>query len=155
MSTTHDFDFLVGHWAIANRRRTAAGTWDEFPATSTVASHVDGRVQLDHYDAPAFPGRGHVKALTVRSFDEVARQWSLVWLANYSTPDPRPVVGAWDGDRGAFFLTLGEDEPGGPLELRFDWTRDGAADTARWSQSVRGDGGGWELDWVMDLTRAG
>jgi hypothetical protein len=152
MSTTHDFDFLRGRWAVANRRRGADGVWEEFPATCTVENHIDNRVQIDHYDAPQFPGRGHVKAVTIRSFDEIARQWSLVWLANYSTPDTRPVVGAWDGDAGEFFLTLGADDPGGPLELRFDWKRY-SDDHALWSQSFRGAGGAWELDWTMELTR--
>lgn len=151
MSST-DFDFLIGAWDIANRRCNQDGAWEEFAATSTVAMHVDGRVQIDRYDAPEFPGRGHVKALTVRAFDETTRQWSIVWLSNYAPPDFRPVVGAWRGDEGDFLQTV-EDEQGRPLGVHFHWTRHGP-DRARWEQRFSHDAGAtWELNWVMELTR--
>jgi hypothetical protein len=148
----HDFDFLNGTWHIDNRRRDADGGWQEFPATGAVAMHVEGLVQFDRYVAPAFPGRGHVEAVTVRAYDEASGEWSIVWLSNYAPPDLRPVVGAWDGDKGVFAQTI-EDEHGQPLGLRFDWERMGA-DRAHWGQSFSRDGGAtWELDWTMDFTR--
>ena len=148
----HDFDFFAGNWQIENRRRAADGGWDEFAATGEVDMHVDGLVQFDRYDAPAFPGRGHVRAVTVRAYDETTGLWSIVWLSNYAPPDLRPVVGAWEGDAAVFSQTI-ETEDGQPLGIRFDWERRGAG-RAHWAQSLSLDGGAtWTLDWTMDFTR--
>ena len=148
----NDFSFLTGEWDIANRRRNADGVWEEFTATGQVAMHVDGLVQLDHYDAPSFPGRGHVRAVTVRTYDTTTNQWSILWLSNYSPPDLRPMVGAWDGDHGDFRQTI-EDAQGAPLDVRFRWTRF-SDDHARWEQATSSDGGAsWDWEWTMELTR--
>ncbi|MCW3022135.1 MAG: hypothetical protein JWR30_1457 [Conexibacter sp.] len=149
---TNDFSFLTGAWDIANRRRNGDGVWEEFAATGQVAMHVDGLVQLDHYDAPEFPGRGHVRAVTVRTYDTTTNQWSILWLSNYSPPDLRPMVGAWDGDDGDFRQTI-EDEHGAPLDVRFRWTRF-SDDHARWEQATSNDAGAtWDWEWTMELTR--
>lgn len=152
-TATNDFAFLAGGvWDVANRRRDADGAWQEFAATCRVSMAVDDLVQLDHYDAPAFPGRGHVKAVTVRAYDATTGQWSIVWLCNYADPDWRPMVGAWDGDEGDFRQTI-EDEHGEPLDVRFRWTRSGE-DHARWEQALSSDGGAtWDWGWTMELTR--
>jgi hypothetical protein len=140
---TNDFAFFAGVWDVANRRRDADGVWREFAATCTVSMAVDDLVQIDHYDAPDFPGRGHVKAVTVRAYDATTERWSIVWLSNYADPDWRPMVGAWDGDAGEFH------GPG----LRFRWSRDGD-DRARWEQArTADDGATWDQDWTMDFTR--
>jgi hypothetical protein len=146
------FTFFAGSWDIANRRRDADGVWQEFAATSTVSMCVDDRVQIDHYDAPEFPGRGHVKAVTVRAHDTTTDEWSIVWLSNYGDPDWRPMVGTWDGDDGDFRQTIA-DEHGEPLDVRFRWTRF-SDDHARWEQAFSGDGGAsWDWNWTMEMTR--
>ncbi|WCB93167.1 hypothetical protein DSM104299_01873 [Baekduia alba] len=151
-SAANDFAFYAGEWDVANRRRHAAGIWDEFPATCSVSMCVDDLVQLDHYDAPDFPGRGHVKAVTVRAYDAVADTWSIIWLSNYAEPDFVPMVGRWDGDTGLFLATV-QDADGSPLDVRFVWTRD-ADDRARWEQAFSYDGGStWDVNWTMDMTR--
>jgi hypothetical protein len=151
-STTGDFWFYAGEWDVANRRRNADGIWEEFAATCSVANHVDGLVQIDHYDAPDFPGRGHVKAVTVRAYDAATGEWSLVWLSNYSAPDLRPLVGRWDGDEGHFHQTI-EDADGRPLQARFRWQRL-SDDHARWAQATSADGGAtWDWNWEMEMTR--
>ena len=163
MSTTtsatpqHDgagFAWYAGIWAVANRRRNADGIWEEFAATCRVSMHVEDRVQLDHYDAPDFPGRGHVEAVTVRALDPATGQWSIIWLANYSPPDFRPLVGRWDGDEAHFHQTI-TDEAGGPLQARFRWQRFND-DHARWEQAFSTDEGAtWDWNWSMELTRTG
>src|SRR3954447_21924111 len=151
-SPTNDFSFFTGVWDVANRRRFAEGLWDEFPATCTVSMCVDGLVQLDHYDAPDFPGRGHVKAVTVRAYDATEDTWSIIWLCNYAQPDFDPMVGRWDGDTGLFFATT-QDADGSPLDVRFAWSRDGD-DRARWEQAFSFDGRAtWDVNWTMDMTR--
>jgi hypothetical protein len=148
----NDFAFLAGVWDVANRRRDPDGAWREFAATCTVGMAVDDLVQLDHYDAPDFPGRGHVKAVTVRAYDATAATWSIVWLSNYADPDWRPMVGAWNGDEGDFRQTI-EDASGAPMDVRFRWTRL-TPDHARWEQATSLDGGAtWDWSWTMELTR--
>jgi hypothetical protein len=151
-SASNDFAFFAGTWDVVNRRRNADGAWEEFAATCTVSMAVDDLVQLDHYDCPAFPGRGHVKAVTVRAYDATADTWSIIWLCNYAEPDFAPMVGRWDGDEGLFFQTI-EDADGSPLDVRFRWTRDGT-DRARWEQSFSYDNRTtWDENWTMDMTR--
>jgi hypothetical protein len=161
MSTTtsatpqHDgagFAWYAGIWAVANRRRNADGIWEEFAATCRVSMCVDDLVQLDHYDAPEFPGRGHVKAVTVRAYDAPADTWSIIWLCNYAEPDFLPMVGRWDGDEGLFLQTIA-DADGSPLDVRFRWSRDGS-DRARWEQAFSSDGRAtWDANWTMAMTR--
>jgi hypothetical protein len=149
---TNDFAWYAGEWDIANRRRNADGVWQEFAATGSVAMHVDGLVQLDHFDAPDFPGRGHVRAVTVRAWNPTTDQWSIIWLCNYADPDFDPMVGAWDGDEGHFFQSY-EDERGEPMQARFRWTRF-SDDHARWEQALSADGGAtWDWNWAMEMVR--
>jgi hypothetical protein len=147
-----DFDFLVGSWDIHNRRRNYEGTWEEWQATTTAAMHVDGFVQIDHYDAPEFPSRGHVKAVTIRAFDHETGEWSITWLANYSPPDFRPLVGRFEDGVGRFHQVI-ETSDGAPLHVDFVWDEI-TESSARWQQFFSYDEGKtWELNWFMTLTR--
>jgi hypothetical protein len=149
---TTDFDFFVGSWDVHNRRQNADGMWEEWASTNTVTREVDGFVQVDYYDAPDFPGRGHVKAVTFRAFNAETEEWSIVWLSNYSPPDLRPVVGRFEDGVGTFFQFV-ETADGDPLHVKFVWDEIGE-DHARWRQFFSYDEGGtWELNWVMEFTR--
>jgi hypothetical protein len=149
---TTDFDFLVGSWDARNRRQCADGVWEEFASTNTATREVDGYVQVDHYDAPDFPGRGHVKAVTFRAFDAETGEWSIVWLSNYSPPDLRPLVGSFEDGVGTFFQVI-ETADGAPLHVKFIWDEI-TDDHARWQQLFSHDEGEtWELNWVMEFTR--
>jgi hypothetical protein len=149
---TSDFDFLVGSWDIQNRRQNYDRVWEEFAATSRATREVDGFVQVDYYDAPDFPGRGHVKAVTFRAYDAEKDEWSIVWLSNYSPPDPRPLVGRFEDGVGHFDQVI-ETAEGKPLHVRFIW--DEITETsARWRQLFSYDEGKtWDLNWQMELTR--
>jgi hypothetical protein len=119
-----------------------------------VDMEVDGLVQVDRYDAPVFPGRGHVKAVTVRAYDRDADTWSIIWLSNYAAPDFEPLVGRWDGDTGLFRQTF-TDGDGGTVDAKFHWYRLDD-DHAKWEQFWSRDGGAtWDHDWTMDMTRTG
>jgi hypothetical protein len=151
---TGDFDFFVGSWTAHNRRERADGVWEEFESTSTVTREVDGFVQVDYYDAPDFPGRGHVKAVTLRAFNAETGEWSIVWLSNYSPPDFRPLVGRFEDGVGTFSQVV-ETAEGEPLHVRFVWDEIGE-DHAHWQQLLSFDEGKtWELNWEMDFTRRG
>jgi len=148
--SARDFDFIAGDWHIANRRLAARGAgstdWEESPATSRATLHLGGIANVDEI---AFPTRG-CSGMTVRRFHIADRQWSIHWISSTTGAIDPPVVGGFAGDRGEFY---GEDEDGGrPVKVRFVWTRLGP-DAARWEQAFSFDGGPWETNWVMELTR--
>lgn len=156
MNTPHfvgserDFDFLVGHWHISNRRLrqrgVGSGDWDVFPGTSQAWSLLDGVVSVDEN---RFPTRGF-SGCTVRTLDRVARLWSIYWVNNTSGQIFPPVQGGFAGDRGEFH---GDDvDDGQPVKVRFIWQR-GGPDGVRWEQAFSQDGAAWETNWVMDFRR--
>ncbi|HYS10593.1 MAG TPA: NIPSNAP family protein [Myxococcales bacterium] len=148
--SVHDFDFLAGDWKIVNRRLKARGVgskdWDEFPARSHAALHLDGVANVDEIQFPTQAWSG----MTVRAFNPETRQWSIYWINSRTGTLFPPVVGGFAGNRGEFY---GDDEDNGrPVKVRFIWTRRGE-DSARWEQAFSPDGWSWETNWVMELTR--
>ena len=147
----HDFDFLVGHWHVGNRRlrqrHVGSDDWDEFPSTSRAWTHLDGIVSVDE---SAFPSRGF-SGCTVRTLDIAARRWSIYWINSRSGILFPPVHGGFSGDRGEF--NGEDDDEGRAVRVRFIWERLGS-DRARWSQAFALDGDDWETNWVMDLRRS-
>ena len=152
----HDFDFLVGHWRVANRRlreRLAGCTdWIDVEASLQAWSHHDGRISTDEIEFRDLGTRG----FTLRALDVATQQWSIYWISSRDGRLGTPVIGGWDGDRGVF---CGDDEDDGrPVRVRFLWERLGP-DRARWSQDfalIGQDGaadGPWETNWVMAFSR--
>lgn len=90
MSTPHDFDFFVGEWDVAHRRRTdfldAGSGWEEFPAMNRCWSLFDGAGNIDEMEVP---GQGW-KGLTLRLRDRETGQWSLNWSSSRSGGCSRP-----------------------------------------------------------------
>lgn len=149
----NDFDFLTGHWNVTNRRLakplTGSDEWEEFPGVSVATRHFGGAASFDEIE---FPTKGS-SGLTVRVRDVESGLWSIYWASSArGVLDTRPMVGAFEGDRGEFF---GEETcEGRPVRCRFVWTVSGA-DAARWEQAFsEDDGRTWETNWTMDLTRA-
>jgi hypothetical protein len=149
----NDFDFLAGHWNVANRKlvKVLAGSdeWDEFPGRSEATRHFDGAASFDEI---TFPTKGF-SGMTVRVFNHKTRQWSIYWASSATgVLDTRPMVGAFEGNRGEFYGE--ESHEGRPVPCRFIWTVNGP-DSARWEQAFSADGGQtWETNWTMDLSRA-
>ena len=147
----HDFDFLAGDWRVVNRRlkvRNAGCTeWDEFPATSRAALHLGGLANVDELTVPTRSCAG----MTVRYFRLADQQWTIRWISARTGDIDPGVVGGFQGDRGEFY---GEDlDDGRPVKVRFIWNRLGP-DAARWEQSFSHDDGPWEINWIMEFTRA-
>lgn len=146
-----DFDFLVGHWHVHNRRlqkrHAACTTWDEFPATLRAQVMFGGAVSVDEI---SFPTRGFA-GMTLRTLDPALQRWSIYWINSQSGQLEPPVHGGFDGSRGEFF---GDDrDEGRAVRVRFVWTRLGP-DAARWEQAFALEGGAWEDNWVMEFRRA-
>ncbi|MER7665615.1 MULTISPECIES: hypothetical protein [unclassified Streptomyces] len=153
MSTT-DFDFLVGEWVVANRRRTdfldGTSAWEEFTAMSQASRHFDGGANVDEIVFPSLGFRG----LTLRLYNPDRDEWSLYWANDRSGALFPPVVGRFGEDgRGEFH---GDDtHDGKDVRVRFVWS--GISDTtARWEQAFSVDGERtWVTNWVMDMSRPG
>lgn len=151
IGTEHDFDFLVGHWHVDNRRLRQRGVasddWDHFEAESRAGSLLGGGVSVDeiHFGTRGFSG------CTLRTLDRATRQWSIYWINSNDGRLFPPVHGGFAGPRGEFH---GDDtDDGRPVKVRFVWTRQGP-DAARWEQAFSPDGVNWETNWVMDFRRA-
>lgn len=148
----NDFDFLVGTWDVANRRRAdfldADSAWEEFPAVSRVSRHFGGGASFDEIDFPTTDSAG----LTLRLFDRERQEWSLYWSSRRTGTLFPPVVGRFDGDRGVF---EGQDTyDGKDVRVRYVWSGTAAGASPRWEQSFSLDGGATWLDnWTMDFTR--
>ena len=155
MSGVTDFDFLLGSWIVRNRRRTnpfspeKEGIWEEFPAFSTSAKQLDGRVRVEQYEA-TFPNGQRVLGLTIRAFDQATQQWSIVWLDNRNPPDFRPLVGRFEYGIGLFYQIIESPVDGKPVHVRFTWDQV-TSESARWQQAFSFDGGKtWETNWIME-----
>jgi hypothetical protein len=151
---THDFDFLVGRWAVKHRRlkdRLAnSQDWETFDGTTAASLYLGGQAIVDDtvLNLPA----GVYRAITLRSYDPGTRQWSIWWLDSRRPGDlDPPLAGEFRDGVGTFF---GDDTyEGRPIRVRFIWS-DVTATSARWEQAFSPDGGlTWEVNWVMDFTR--
>jgi hypothetical protein len=148
---TNDFDFLVGSWAISNRRltRRLAGSddWEEFSSTSVAQRFFDGAGSFDEYDCPAQGWRGS----SYRLLDPTTGLWAIYWASSLTGQLEPPVVGRFVGGVGEF---LGDDMwEGWAIRVRYIWSRI-TPTSARWEQAFSVDGGReWETNWYMDHTR--
>lgn len=151
----HDFDFLLGKWAIAHRRlkRRLAGDreWQEFPGVCEARAIVGGLANVDD-NAIALPA-GAYRASTLRVFDPATAQWSIWWIDGRSPGLRAPVRGRFADGIGVF---LGEDaHEGRAILVRFVWSAI-TERSARWEQAFSADGGAsWETNWVMSFARIG
>jgi hypothetical protein len=148
-----DFDFLVGTWDVVNRRlaRPLAGCtdWHEFPATAECRLILDGHGNVDEFKAP----EQGIFGMTLRLFDPEREAWSLYWANSRGGILQPPVVGRFDGDRGEFY---GNDTyEGRPIRVVYVWSQI-TPTSARWEQAFSTDSEKiWEINWIMELTRAG
>ncbi|MES2991810.1 MAG: NIPSNAP family protein [Pseudomonadota bacterium] len=145
-----DFDFLVGHWDVHNRRlaqrHVGCARWEEFPGLEQATKQLDGLVSVDQID---FPTQGF-SGCTVRTLDLAAQCWAIHWISSRSGRLEPPVHGGFRGDRGEFF---GDDiDDGRPVRVRFVWERLGP-NAARWTQAFALAGQPWETNWVMEMHR--
>jgi hypothetical protein len=145
------FDFLVGAWDVANRRRqrwlAGCEEWDEFPATSTCWSLFGGAANVDEI---AFPTK-RFTGMTVRLYEPATQVWTLNWVNSRDGRLTPPVTGGFADGVGSFY---GEDKhEGRDVRVRYIWSRITPL-SARWEQAFSAGGGqDWETNWVMDLTR--
>jgi hypothetical protein len=148
-----DFDFLLGSWAIRNRRLrerlTGSTQWDEFDGTCVARPVWGGAANVDEYEGHAPFGRIH--GMTVRLYEPATGQWRLFWANRATGIFDAPMIGRFRDGRGEFYNQ--ELHQGRAVYARFIWS--GITPTAcRWEQALSADGGTtWETNWIMEMTR--
>jgi hypothetical protein len=153
----HDFDFYVGTWRVANRKRVRLldpedDEWIEFEAMSHAQSIFGGAGNIDTFSAPDFPGRPGFEGFTLRLYEPSTGLWRLWWSSSIGEGrlDP-PVVGRFTDGIGRF--ETDDVLEGVPIRVRFDWSEITDA-SALWEQSFSFDGGAtWDRNWIMRSTR--
>jgi hypothetical protein len=155
LSGLHDFDFLVGHWQLHNRKlkeRLADNhDWVEFDGTIHMRKLMDGWANVDDtlFNVPgaAYHGVG------LRSYDPKTGQWAIWWLDGrdpFGALDP-PVKGHFENGVGTFYAD--DTLRGKVIRVRFIWSHI-TPTTASWEQAYSPDGGKtWETNWMQDLRR--
>lgn len=148
-----DFDFLIGRWAIHNRRLRerlkGSQEWEEFSATSSVRMVLDGLGNIDEIALDRESGR--IGGMTLRIFNPGSRQWSIYWADTGEATLQKPVVGEFKQGRGEFYSQ--EPFEGRSIFCRFIWTVI-TPDLCLWEQAFSDDGGvTWETNWTMECTR--
>jgi hypothetical protein len=144
-----DWNFLVGHWKVRNRRLTGKG-WEEFGSTLHNWPVLGGlgNVGDNVFEAPG----GTYRGLSVRAFDTASRQWQSWWLDGRNPSRIAPSV------RGTFAngvgTLTGEDElDRRKVLVRSRWSAM-TASSAHWEQATSADGGAtWQDNWIADLSR--
>ena len=163
-----DFDFLIGEWTIRNLRLkerlagidvTDEENWHEFETRYRMWPLVGGLANVDSmsgiFDDEYFEG------VSFRQFEDgEPGQWRIWWM---DTSNPRlteQVTGVFantqDGRTAEFF---GDEMFNDRITaLRFRWIDPGDG-TARWDQAYQYPeehemAGTWEVNWIMEFTRA-
>jgi hypothetical protein len=136
----HDFDFLLGLWAVTHRRlreRLVGSTvWEQFAGTVESRAIMGGLGNVDDnvLQLPA----GTYRAATLRVFSPKTRLWSIWWIDGRRSVLEPPVHGCFKDGVGTFF---GDDLlDGRPITVRFAWSAV-TARSARWEQAFSPDGG--------------
>lgn len=155
MSSSADFDFQIGDWAVTHRRlRTrlaGANDWETFPGASSMRTILGGAGNVE--DNLIHIPSGAYRASAIRTFDAASGLWAIWWL-DMRQPHMLdvPVKGRFENGAGAFFAD--DVFEGRPIRIRFLWL-DTASGAPRWEQAFSADNGAsWETNWTMQFVRA-
>lgn len=150
-----DFDFEFGRWNVKHRRlrkRLEQCTdWELFDGTAETYPVLGGNGNIE--DNVLDISTGTYRAVALRSFDPVSKNWAIWWLDGRSPHAlDVPVIGRFEDGIGIFFADdIHESQP---LRVRFTWSRTDSL-SPRWEQAMSVDGGvTWETNWTMDFERA-
>ncbi|MCU6434073.1 hypothetical protein LPB67_09870 [Undibacterium sp. Jales W-56] len=155
----HDFDFLIGHWRVENRRLVKRlqdnHEWETFEATQYNQSLPAGIGNYDDFVAASW--RPGFVGMSLRLFNPQTRLWSIYWLDNQSAGLNAagvllpPVVGKFENGIGVF--ECDDELDGKPIRVRYTWS-DIQRDSACWEQAMSPDQGKtWEMNWQMRFQR--
>jgi hypothetical protein len=153
-SSVKDFDYLVGHWNLHNRklksRLTGSTEWLSFVSKVEMRPILEGVGNIDKYTENT-SGK-HYEGVALRLFDTQTRLWSIYWAdSNSGALDP-PVVGSFANQIGHFFAR--DTFKGQPIVVVFRWD---VRNPQRpiWSQAFSNDEGKtWEWNAINVSERA-
>jgi hypothetical protein len=142
----HDFDFLVGKWRQHNRRFVNK-QWIEFDSTAVARRMMDGRANVDEFQAET-PG-GHIEGMTVRLYNADTHDWSIYSSSGKTAAFSSPAgIGRFVNGRGEFYEH--EELDGRPVFVRFLWEVR-SPKQYHWEQAFSADQGKtWETHWIID-----
>jgi hypothetical protein len=132
------------------RKRGVGSTdWEEFEGTAVNRSLLGRLANIEEH---AIAGEDF-GGIALRIYNPPSGLWSIYWVNRRDGVLGPPVVGRFSGDVGLF---EGADEDAGrAVDVRFTWHRIDPT-SARWSQFFSyDDGSQWEMNWIMDFSRAG
>lgn len=153
----HDFDFWVGTWRGANRKRVnplvlGDDEWIAFEGWCEARPILGGLGSTDEFSAPDFPGRPGFAGFSLRLFEPETELWRIWWASTLSTGeiDP-PVIGRFHDGIGRFECDEVIEDTA--VKVRYEW-KDIGGDSARWEQSFSFDEGAtWDTNWTVLHTR--
>lgn len=152
-SSKNDFDFLVGHWNIHNRklktRLTGCNEWIEFGAQQEMFKILNDGGNLDFFRThiEGYPFEG----MTFRLFNPQTRLWSIYWADSNAVVLDKPVTGSFENGIGRFYSKDVFD--GTDIVVVFVWDATNP-DKPVWSQAFSNDEGKtWEWNWYMYMSR--
>lgn len=147
-SSANDFDYLVGHWKLADKklksRLSNSNEWISFESTVEMKKILNGIGNMDIYrttvDGKPFEG------VALRLFNPNTRLWSIYWAdSNIGTLDP-PMVGSFDGNIGKFYCK--DKYKGIDIIVLFLWDKTDPEHPV-WSQAFSPDNG---VTWEWNAT---
>lgn len=151
-----DFDFLNGTWKVHLKRLlhplTGSTTWVEYEGTATARPLMDGRAQIDEFDAEDPKTHSHIGGMTLRLYNPESHEWSLYYVnARTGTLGLPPTVGHFTDGRGEFYDR--ETFEGKPIIVRYQWS-DITPTSAHFEQAFSADDGKtWEVNWIYTCER--
>lgn len=155
VGSAHDFDFELGRWRTALRRRlkplSGSDAWTEYSGTTVVRPVWSGRANLVELDVTGPKGR--LQGLSLRLFEPQRQRWTLNFSNAASGELATPMVGGFGGGpRGVFYSV--EEYDGRQILVRFVIDAEGA-DRCRFEQAFSADAGmTWESNWIAVDTRS-
>jgi hypothetical protein len=151
VSSSSDFDFLLGRWTVDHRRLRERGCgcqeWDDLTGTAETRPLLGHLCNIEEH---VIEGDG-LSGIALRTFVPATATWSIYWVGSRDGALQPPVVGHFDGLVGRF---EGEDvDQARSIRVRFLWDRSDPA-APHWEQFFSYDGGrSWEWNWTMNFRR--
>ncbi|MGI9088082.1 MAG: hypothetical protein ACR2HH_10155 [Chthoniobacterales bacterium] len=116
-----DFDLIGGRSKVVSREREKSGHWSNLEFDYEGWTLMDGLANIDRMfgtgDGKYFEG------VSVRTFDPVAREWTIYWTEVDHPVLKEQVRGRFDGNVGTFYRA--------DKNARFVWRHE-TADKAHW-----------------------
>jgi hypothetical protein len=149
----NDFDFLAGSWKVHHRMLTqrlkGSTEWIEFEGETVLRKILNGIGNIDE-NIIHMPS-GPVRAISLRLFNPVSKEWSIFWSTDKTGTLDIPMVGSFKDGRGEFYAQ--EVNDGKRIYSRFIWSKTDTS-SPQWEQALSEDGGRtWETNWIMEFER--